>query len=195
MRRLLPLLIIASAVLTACEKKFDDKGRLLVKNLESSSGSIRFAPMKRADSASVEAYVPDTFFYKGEPYTGGIAKYNEQNKLILDAHLKDGLLNDTLSFYFASGGLQVQGVYKNGWDLGLWRAYYGYDKVQIEKLYDEHGYLLERRDYYDNGQIKTFQNVHAPQYNDKERVVNYDRKGGLVSLYVEDSIKWEKDAK
>ncbi len=194
MRNIAALCLIAVVLLSSCEKKFDDKGRLLVTFLESSTGEVKFSPMLRTDSASVQKFEVATYKFKGEPYTGAIASYNKDNKIAMEGFLKDGLADSTWTFYFASGGVQMKGNYKNGWDIGLWQSFYGYDKVKIEKLYDDKGYLLERREYFDNGRIKNFQNIHAPQYNDKERIVSYDRRGNLVSIYVEDSVKWEKDA-
>ncbi len=152
------------------------------------------------------------YSYKKEPYTGPIANYDKNGKLLMEGQLKNGLADSTFTFYFNSGGVQMKGNYVAGKDLGLWQSFYGYDKVKIEKLYNDKGYLIERKEYYSNGQLKNYQKIRvkteltedgrsseitadnkiAHSYDDKERIVSYDRRGNLESIYVEDSIKWEK---
>lgn len=178
------LLLIA---LQSCGRR-DDKGRLLIKYITTSSGSLNFKPMTRSDSASVKVFVPDTILYDGSPYTGGLAQYDAHDKLLIDGFVKNGLMDSTWKFYFASGGTMMEGKYKNGMDIGLWRSYYGYGKPKITKLYDDYGYMLLRIEYYDNGHIKNYQNVKAPMFGNKERNYTNDQHGETISMYVEDSV-------
>jgi antitoxin component YwqK of YwqJK toxin-antitoxin module len=183
---LLAILIIMLA-LQGCGRH-DSQGRLLVQNLTTTSGSLNFAPMMRSDSASVMTFKPDTLLYNSKPYTGGVAQYDLHDSLIIDGYVKNGLMDSTWKFRFASGGIRMEGKYKNGVDVGLWQSYYGYGKHKITKLYDDYGYMLMRIEYYDNGKIKNYQNVKAPMFDNKERSFDMDEKGGAISVYVEDSV-------
>jgi antitoxin component YwqK of YwqJK toxin-antitoxin module len=180
-------LLLSMFALQSCGGR-DSKGRLLLKNITTSSGSIKFTPMMRADSASVKAFRPDTLLYNGKPYTGGLANYDLHENLLIEGYVKDGLMDSTWKFYYASGGTLMEGKYKNGMDIGLWRSYYGYSKPKITKLYDDYGYMLMRIEYYDNGHIKNYQNVRAPMFGDKERNFTNDQHGDNISMYVEDSV-------
>ena len=144
--------------------------------------------MKRSDTASVLAFKPDTLLFRDKPYTGGLAKYDEHDSLLLEGYVKNGLMDSTWTFRFPSGGVRMQGKYKNGVDIGLWQSYYGYGKHKITKLYDDYGYMLMRIEYYDNGRIKNYQNVKAPMFDNKERSFDMDQQGGTISVYVEDSV-------
>jgi hypothetical protein len=185
--RLFAAMVILFA-LQSCNHDRDDQGRLLTRNVTTSSGGLKLTPMKRSDSASVERFQPDTIFYKGKPYTGPIGQHNEHENLTIDGYVKNGLLDSTWKFYYAIGGLMMEGKYKNGMDVGLWQSYFGFGKHKITKLYDDYGYMLMRIEYYDNGRIKNYQNVRAPMFDNKERNYSLDQHGGTISLYVEDSV-------
>jgi antitoxin component YwqK of YwqJK toxin-antitoxin module len=174
--------------LESCNSDFDKDGSLKVESLTSSSGALKFSPMLRSDSASVLSFKPDTFYYKGEVFTGAVAKYNQKMQRQFVGFIKDGLMDSTWFFYYLSGGLRMKGQYKKGWDIGRWRSYYGYDKVKIEKVYDEYGFMLSRSEYYDNGIMKSYQQVKNPSLGNKQRRLNWNRKGELDYIYVEDSI-------
>jgi hypothetical protein len=181
-------LVTILALLQSCGGKYDNKGRLLVESLTSSSGTFHFSPMMHSDSASVETFKPDTFLLRGNPYTGGVAQYNAQNKLMMEGFLSNGLMDSSWKFYFPSGGIHIEGKYKNGMETGLWRSYYGYDKPKIDKLYDDYGYMLMRAEYYDNGQLMNYENIKHPLFDNKERKIEKTRKGELVKIFVEDSV-------
>jgi hypothetical protein len=166
----------------------DDKGRLKLENLTSTSGSIHFTPMMRSDSASVAAFKPDTLLYNGKPYTGAIGQYNQHQQLTAEGFAKNGLMDSSWKFYYTTGVVQMEGTYKNGWDIGLWRTYYTKDKPKIAKFYDDNGYMLMRIEYFDNGHVKNYQNVKSPLFDDKERHISMDQHGGIISIYVEDSV-------
>jgi antitoxin component YwqK of YwqJK toxin-antitoxin module len=151
-------------------------GRLLADKLTSSSGKLNFAPMQRSDSASVADFKPDTLFYKGKPYTGAIGEYNNSDTLILTGFAKNGLMDSTWKFYYGSGVLMMEGKYRNGFDIGFWRSYYTRNKPNIEKLYDDKGYMLMRIEYYDNGKVKNYQNVKSPVFGDQERHYDFSRE-------------------
>lgn len=179
------LVVIA---LYSCSGKKDKEGRLLIEELTSSSGSMKFTTMIHSDSTSVLEFVPDTFLYNGKPYTGAVAKYEADGKINIEGNLNNGVMNGQWKLYFKSGGLMTEGVMKNGLETGWWKSYYGYDKPKVEKFYDEHGFMLMRREYYDNGQLKNYQNIKCPQFGDRERKIEFDRKGKLQIAYVEDSL-------
>ena len=181
------VLLLLMLGLQSCWEK-DSKGNLLTKYITTSSGSLNFAPMMRSDSLSVKNFKPDTILHNGNPYTGGMAQYDLHENIILEGYVKNGLMDSTWKFYYASGGLRMQGKYKDGMDIGLWRSYYGYSKPKITKLYDNYGYMLMRMEYYDNGHVKNYQNVRAPMFDNKERQYDMDQHGATISVYVEDSV-------
>jgi hypothetical protein len=45
----------------------------------------------------------------------------------------------------------------------MWTTYYRKDYPKMMKFYDEKGYLLMRKEYFDNGKVKNYQNVKSPQ--------------------------------
>lgn len=182
------ILMLLLFFLESCESKFDKEGRLLAENLSSTSGNLSFKPMMRSDSASVKNFTPDTFSFEGKPYTGIISQYNKQEKLQLVGFLKNGLADSSWKFYYATGGLRMEGNYVNGKDVGLWRSYYGYSKPKIDKYYDDAGYMLLRVEYFDNGQVKNYQNIKCEMFGNKERTYSMNRKGDMLSIYVEDSM-------
>ena len=181
-------LVLIVIALQSCDKKYDDKGRLLVKYINTNTGSLNFTPMMRSDSVSTKMFKPDTLLMDGKPYTGGIAEYDQHQKLIIEGFVKNGLMDSSWKFYYASGGTLMEGKYKNGVDIGMWHSYYGYNKPKITKLYDNYGYMLMRVEYFDNGKIKNYQNVKATMFGDKERNFTNDQHGDLISMYVEDSV-------
>jgi len=176
----------------SCNQNRDGQGRLLSKYITTNTGGLNFTPMMRSDSASVAAFKPDTFFYKDKPYTGAFAQYNQNQNLIIEGYIKNGLMDSTWKFYFASGGVRMEGNYKDGIDIGIWHSYYGYNKPKITKLYDNHGYMLMRTEYYDNGRVKNYQNIHAPIFGNKARHYEMGEHGETISIYVEDSVFMDK---
>ena len=181
-------ILVLALMLQSCDSKRDDKGRLLTKYVTTSSGALNFSPMIRSDSASVKVFKPDTILFKDKPYTGGIAQYDGRQNLIIEGYVNNGLMDSSWKFYYASGTVLMEGKYKNGVDVGLWHSYFGKDRPKIVKLYDDFGYMLMRIEYFDNGRIKNYQNVKAPMFGDKERDYSMDQHGGMISIYVEDSV-------
>jgi hypothetical protein len=175
-------------LLQACRSDFDKEGRLLFDNLSSPSHHVSIKPMMRSDSASVADFAVEQYTYKGKPYTGPVIRYNDNKKLQLTGFFKDGYADSTWKFYYATGGLRMEGNYVHGLDVGLWRSYYGYDKPKIDKYYDENGYMLMRIEYFDNGHVMNYQNVKHPMFGDKERSYSFTRKGDVLKVYVEDSV-------
>ncbi len=180
-------ILILVLCLNSCGGKYDGKGRLLVESL-TSTGSMNFSPMKHSDSASVLNFKPDTFLLKGKPFTGAIAQYNAQEKIMMEGFLRNGLMDSSWKFYYATGGVHISGRYNNGFETGLWRSYYGYDKPKIDKLYSENGFMLMRAEYYDNGHIKNYENIKHPLFDDKERKIEMGPHGDVISMYIEDSV-------
>ena len=185
--RLIAVLLVI-LVMQACDSKRDDKGRLLTKYITTTSGTLNFSPMIRTDSLSVKSFKPDTLLLDGKPYTGGLAQYDQHQKLIIEGYVKNGLMDSNWVFHYASGSVLMEGKYKNGWDVGMWHSYYGPNHPKITKLYDDYGYLLMRIEYFDNGRIKNYQNVKAPMFDDKEASYSNDEHGQNISIYVEDSV-------
>jgi hypothetical protein len=183
-------LLFAITVFVALQgcSKLDKNGRLPIENLTSSAGQLNFSPMLRSDSASVLEYKPDTFFYDGKPYTGTIAQNENDSLATIVGHLTNGIMDSVWTFRYKSGGVRMQGALNNGLETGWWKAYYGYNKPKIEKLYDDYGYMLMRREYYDNGRLKNYQNIKCPQFGDRERKIQFNRKGQVDLAYVEDSL-------
>ncbi len=174
-------------IVSSCNN-YDKEGRLKIENLTSSSGTLKFAPMMHSDSASVLNFVPDTFSYHGKPFTGGIVEYVNDTLATIKGFLSNGIMDSTWQFYYKSGGLRMEGTLKNGYETGWWRSYYGYNKLKIEKLYDDLGFMLMRREYYDNGKLMNYQNINCPQFGNRERKISFTRNGTIESIYVEDSV-------
>jgi hypothetical protein len=175
-------------LISSCKNDQDAQGRLFLKSLTTSSGKFSLSPMTVSDSASRLTFIPDTFFYKNKPYSGAIAQYEYDTILSISGFMKNGLLDSAWIFYFTSGGVKMNGVMKEGIAVGVWKAYYGYDKVSVQKDFDQQGFLIARKEFYDNGQLKNEQNINAPGYL-RERSVSYDKQGKVTSIYVKDSIK------
>lgn len=188
--RSFPLLLvtIATLALTSCSD-LDKQGRLPVEKLTSSSGSLKFFAMLHSDSASVLEFVPDTLLYNGKPYTGAVVQYEYDTLATISGFLKNGLMDSVWTFRYKSGGVRMEGVMKNGLEVGLWKSYYGYDKPKIEKLYDDYGFMLMRREYFDNGRINNYQNVKCAQYGNQERRISFTPKGAVLSIVAEEDVK------
>lgn len=183
------IVLCSTLALSGCAENkknndFDTEGRLLVEKLTSSKGSLSFKPMTRFDSTSVRGFWPTTYFYKGHPYTGSVAFYNQHGKLGFTGHLKNGLAENNWKFYFATGGVYMEGWYIHGLDVGLWRSYYGYNKPMVDIYYDNYGYILMRTVYFDNGRVKNYCNIKCPLFDDKAKSYTLNRHGD--TLYVSD---------
>ncbi|MBK7147879.1 MAG: hypothetical protein IPH78_03435 [Bacteroidetes bacterium] len=174
--------------LSSCKNDFDKEGRLHIESLTSSTGTLKFTPMLRSDSASVLSFIPDTFFYDGKPFTGAVVRYADESKLQLEGHMKNGLMDSTWSYYYLSGGLRMKGNYRSGWDIGRNGPATMAMAKKIEKVGDPYGFMLSRIEYYDNGQLKSLQQVKHPDYGSRMRRMQWNRKGELYYIYVEDSI-------
>jgi hypothetical protein len=185
---LILLSLIAALILSSCSD-LDKNGRLPVEKLTTTSGSLKFFAMLHSDSASVQEFVPDTFLYKGKPYTGAVVQYEYDTLAIISGFLKNGLMDSTWKFRYKSGGLRMEGNFKNGLETGLWKSYYGYDKPKIEKLYDDYGFMLMRKEYYDNGRIKNYQNIKCPKYGNEERKISFTSRGAIETIIAEDALK------
>lgn len=179
--------LLTIVTLYSCSE-LDKQGRLPVEKLTSASGSLKFFAMIHNDSASVLEFVPDTFFYKGEPYTGAVAKIEKDTLATVSGYLKNGLMDSTWTFRFKSGDVQMEGTMKNGLETGLWKSYYGYSKPKVEKLYDENGFMLMRLEYFENGRVKDYQNINCPQFGNRERRITFDSHGVVQTAYIEDSL-------
>ncbi|MBK9557761.1 MAG: hypothetical protein IPO47_18445 [Bacteroidetes bacterium] len=186
--RLFVLLAITTLAFSACNnssKHLDDNGALLVDFLTYQDGNtVAFAPMKHEDSAFVANFQPEICLFEGEPYTGKVALYDGE-KLKLDGQLKDGKFDGKWAFYYPSGVVQIEGTYTNGIETGMWTTYYRKDYPKMMKFYDEKGYLLMRKEYFDNGKVKNYQNVKSPQFGDLERRVQFNYKGEVEYIDAE----------
>ena len=168
-------------------KAFDDMGNLLVENLESETGEINFTPMQSSDSSDVINYKPIVYKFEGSPYTGKIASYSK-GKLMMEGNLTEGIFSGVWKFYYPSGVIQIEGTYTNGLESGFWRSYYTKDKLSIVKFYDDKGYMLMRKEYYDNGKIKNYQNVNCPEFGDRERRIQFKYNGELDYIDAEREV-------
>lgn len=186
--RIFVLLAITIIALSSCSnssKHKDANGALLVDFLTYQDGSpIAFAPMKHEDSAFVESFQAEICLFEGEPYTGKVALYDSE-KLKLEGQLKDGKFDGKWSFYYPSGVVQIEGTYTNGIETGMWTTYYRKDYPKMMKYYDEKGYLLMRKEYFDNGKVKNYQNVKCPQFGNLERRVQFNYKGEVEYIDAE----------
>lgn len=183
-------LLIIISVFTSCggKKDFDNDDRLLISALESANGDFSFKPMQRADSNYVLSFTPAIYTYKGEPYTGRIAAYNDKDVLLIDGQLTNGVQNGPWKFYYASGVLMMEGNYTDGHETGFWTSYYTKDKPRIKMYYDKIGFMLMRKEYYDNGQIKNYQNIKCPQFGNRERRIEFTYDGKVDYIDAEREI-------
>lgn len=188
MKKVSICLFVVLSLIACNENDKDENGRVFLKALTTSSGSLTLSPMMVSDSASRLAYSPDTFFYKNQPYTGEVVVYEYDTIPVIIGTMKDGLMDGNWIFYFVSGGIKMKGEMKNGIAVGTWQSFYGYDKVSVEKVFDSDGFLTQRKEFYDNGKLKNLQVVPSA-INGKGRNITYDKNGNIKSLFVQDSIK------
>lgn len=177
------LIIMATLFLTACsdkDVKYDADGILLADNLESSTGGgWDFSPMQNDDSAQVAAFKPTTYTFKGKPYSGKVTAYDDQQRKIFDGNLENGIATGEWKYYYPSGVVQIDGVYTNGQETGMWKSYYTVDKPKVVKYYDAKGFLLMRKEYYDTGKLKNYQNIECPEFGNIARRVQFKYDGEI----------------
>lgn len=186
------LLVIATLVFFACacnnkSADFDANGALLATALTSNEGAINFNPMKHEDSAYVNNYTPTVYTYNNEPYTGKIAYY-ENEKLFMEGTLINGIFDGEFIFYYPSGVVQIAGNYRKGMETGFWKSYYRKDYYNIVKYYDDKGYLLMRKEYFDNGKVKNYQNIECAEFGNIERRIQFKYNGEIDYLDAEREV-------
>jgi len=185
------MVICACAILAiGCSSKttdVDENGVLNAELLTSTEGGLNFTPMKHEDSVYVLNFKPTIYTYNNEPYTGKINAFNA-DKLMMEGSLKDGMYNDAWKFYYPSGAVQIEGNYSNGLETGFWNSYYRKDFYSIVKYYDNNGYMLMRKEYFDNGKIKNYQNVKCPQFGNVARRIQFKYSGEIDYLDAEREI-------
>ncbi len=186
------LIIVLSLtiVISSCSqnsKAFDKNGSLLVENLTSMEGGFNFVPMSASDSADVLNYTPVVYKFEDEPYTGKIASYNKE-KLMLEGYLKNGILSGEWKFYYPSGVIQIEGTYTNGHETGFWKSYYTKDKPNIVKYYNKDGLMLMRKEYYDTGKIKNYQNINCEEFGGRERRIQFKYNGEIDYIDAEREV-------
>lgn len=173
----LSIIFISCLLIISCgSKDFDGEKRLLATKLSSPEGGLDFKPMEHEDSADIAGFKPTVYTYKGKPYTGKIASYNG-DKIVLEGNLNEGIADGSWKFYYKTGSVQVEGDYTNGLETGYWRSYFGKDRVKIEKYYDTKGLMLMRKEYYDNGKVKNYQNIKCAEYGNRERRIEFKYNG------------------
>jgi hypothetical protein len=182
------LFLFISVIGCGNKKDFDSSGRLLAQYLSSDEGSMNLNPMSQRDSLSNGNFVPVVYKYKGEPYNGSIAHYDDDGTLIFEGNLIDGMANGAWKFYYPSGVLRMEGNFVNGFETGFWYNYYTVDKLKIVMLYDEYGYLLMRKEFYDSGRIKNYQNIKCTQFGDRERRIEFTYDGNVDYIDAERSL-------
>ena len=168
-------------------KDLDDEGRLNVLALSSSSGGMDFAPMQHSDSNYVKEFKPLVYNYEGKPYSGKVAAYSNE-KLSVTGELTDGKQSGVWTFYYPRGVVQIEGTYTDGMETGMWNSYYSKDHLKISKYYDTKGYMLMRKEYYDNGKIKNYQNIKCPEFGDRERRIQFKYNGDIDYLDAEREV-------
>lgn len=185
-----PVLLLLLTLLVSCSgsKDFDKEHRLLAPSLTSSTGAFNFTPMQNSDSNDVKDFKPVVYNYKNAPYSGEIVAYNASEKITLEGVLKNGIADGHWRFYYASGVVQIEGDYTNGIETGLWTSYYSKDKPRIIKYYDGEGYMLMRKEYFDTGKIKNYQNIKCPQFGDRERRIQFSYAGDIEYIDAEREI-------
>jgi len=188
--KIIIILFSLTIVISSCSqnsKKFDKNGSLLVENLTSETGGLNFIPMNTSDSADVLNYTPVVFKFEGEPYTGKLVSYNNE-KLMLEGNLTNGVYSGEWKFYYPSGVVQIEGTYTNGHETGFWKSYYTKDKPNIVKYYDKQGYMLMRKEYYDTGKIKNYQNINCAEFGARERRIQFKYNGEIDYIDAEREV-------
>ncbi len=189
MKNLIILFCIIFALYSCSQnsKAFDKNGNLLIENLSSENGAMNFIPMNASDSADVLNYTPAVYTFDREPYTGKIASYNKE-KLMLEGNLKNGIYSGEWKFYYPSGVVQIEGSYTNGHETGFWKSYYTKDKPNIVKYYNSEGYMLMRKEYYDTGRIKNYQNINCAEFGGRERRIQFKYNGEIDYIDAEREV-------
>ena len=181
---LFPLLLFSCSE----EKDMDSQNRLLAVKLKSSTGDLNFSPMMHEDSNDVTEFNVPVYSYKGKPYSGKIASYTEDQKIMLEGTLTNGIADGEWIFYYPSGSVHIEGAYKNGLESGFWTSYFSRDKPKIVKYYDDKGYMLMRKEYFSNGRIKNYQNVKCPEFGDRQRRIEFKGTGELEYIDAEREV-------
>ncbi len=185
------MIICVLAILAAsCNKKstdVDENGFLNAELLTSTEGGVNFTPMKHEDSAYAVNFKPTIYTYNNAPYTGKINAFNG-DKLMMEGSLKDGIYSGAWKFYYPSGVVQIEGNYTNGLETGFWKSYYRKDFYSIVKYYDNNGFMLMRKEYFDNGKIKNYQNIKCPEFGNVERRIQFKYSGEIDYLDAERGI-------
>ncbi len=166
----------------------DSEGRLPVEKLTSSTGSFDFSPMEHEDSSYVTEFKPAVYNYKDQPYTGEIVSYSNDKKIMMEGNLTNGVADGRWKFYYASGVVRIEGDYHNGMENGFWTSYYSKNKPKMVKYYNREGYMLMRKEYYDTGKIKNYQNVKCAEFGDRQRRIQFSYGGGIDYIDAERSL-------
>ncbi|MFI5171235.1 MAG: toxin-antitoxin system YwqK family antitoxin [Chitinophagales bacterium] len=189
MKKLIFLFLISLAIISCNKnaKDFDENGNLNAVKLHAASGGVDFKPMQNTDSADLANYKPVVYNYDEAPYSGKIAAYDEKDRLMMTGNLTAGIADGAFIFYYPSGVVQVQGKYKNGYEDGMWYSYYGKDKPRIVMFYDN-GLMLMRKEYYDTGKIKNYQNINSPKFGNIERRIQFKYNGDIEYIDAEREV-------
>ena len=107
---------------------------------------------------------------------------------MLEGNLKNGILSGEWKFYYPSGVVQIEGTYSNGHETGFWKSYYTKDKPNIVKYYNEDGLMLMRKEYYDTGKIKNYQNINCEEFGGRERRIQFKYNGELDYIDAEREV-------
>lgn len=73
----------------------------------------------------------------------------------------------------------MEGNYNKGMEIGMWSSYYRKNYPKIVKYYNNKGYLLMRKEYYDDGKVKNYQNIKCPEFGNLERRIQFTIKGEI----------------
>lgn len=180
--------ILIAFVISSCSNKdFDENDSLHANALTTPEGGVHFTPMHNEDSAAVISNPAIEHRYDGNLYTGKIVNYDEKKRKTMEGSLKDGYYDGKFIFYYPSGVVQMEGNYVKGYEDGMWYSYYSKDKPMIVKYYDN-GYMLMRKEYYDTGRIKNYQNTAVPQFGNIERRVQFKYNGELEYIDAEREV-------
>lgn len=204
LQKLIVALLVSSLFFTACEDKeqlLDEKGRIEIKKLTTSSGAYNLAPMNRIHNPeNISSFKPEVFSLDEKKYNGPVIALNPSKKIIAEGNLKDGLYDGKWTYYFGSGVVQIEGNYKDGKEVGIWVSYYRKNVPKVLKYYNEDGAMLMRTDFNDDGKIVSHYNIKSTEFPkelgiDEAKGITYEYLDKNGELYIKGGKVFEKIGK
>ncbi|MDT8910133.1 hypothetical protein [Amycolatopsis sp. PS_44_ISF1] len=107
--------------------------------------------MLRIDESDLEWSDDNLPYYHDQPFTGECVESMSSGALVSLVTYEDGVADGPFKHWSPAGTLTAEGASKNGKPVGVWRHWYPGGAVQSESEFDDHGNLLRRRAWAEDG--------------------------------------------